>query len=328
MKKIYLPLALFFLTAIFPLPRNFSHFLYAEPSELDYGYPENNPLYFGNPSDARADSQEEWNFLMEKSQFTESYNKGLLIPNWVAWHLAKDDLGDSDRSNKFAPDKTLPQGWYAVKKADYQYTAYGFDRGHVCPSADRTSSKEANEETFLMTNMLPQAPDCNRIVWKDLEEYERDLVNQGMELYIFAGGFGRGGIGNNGYFEEILLEENSASELYSSSDSPTVVQSDLQANPLLDKTSAPQSDLPTSRLAIAVPEFCWKIILALPEGDDDLARVTGDCQVIAVCIPNKQGCQEGGSWELYECSVDYIEEITQMDFFELLPDEIEAELEK
>ena len=138
-----------------------------------------------------------------------------------------------------------------------------------------------------MTNMIPQAPDCNRNIWKKLEEYERNLAQKGNELYIFAGGLGKGGTGNSGYFEGILIDQGE----------------------------------------ILVPQYCWKIILVLPEGDDDFNRVTQDSQVIAVCIPNKQGCQEAGSWNAYTCTIDYLEEQLSMDFFELLPDEIEAALE-
>ncbi|MDY6897935.1 MAG: DNA/RNA non-specific endonuclease [Cyanobacteriota bacterium] len=42
-----------------------------------------------------------------------------------------------------------------------------------------------------MSNMIPQAPANNREVWRELEEYSRDLVNQGKELYIVAGGEGK-----------------------------------------------------------------------------------------------------------------------------------------
>ncbi len=259
------------------------------PVEINqFIYEENHPLYFGNPTGAVCDLEQEWNFLMNKKGFSESYNKANFIPNWVAWHLCQSDLGEAERSNKFIEDKSLPEEWYALKKNDYQYNAYGFDRGHLCPSADRTSSTEDNQETFLMTNMIPQAPDCNRIVWKDLEDYERSLVKEGKELYIFAGGLGSGGTGIRGYFKSIIIEEGE----------------------------------------ILVPEFCWKIILILDEGEDDLSRVSEESRIISVCIPNKQGCQEGGSWELYECSVDYLEELLQMDFFDRLPDEIETFLEQ
>lgn len=288
MKKI-----LFTILVIFEI----SH-LFAIPTTLDYGYEENNPLYFGNPSDATDDKiTKECNFLLEKKGYTVSYNNNTLCPNWVAWHLSKDDLGEATRSDKFVPDKTLPQNWYAVKKNDYQFPAYGFDRGHICPSADRTSSNEVNQETFLMTNMIPQSPDCNRIVWKDLEIYERELVLQGNELYIFAGGYGSGGIGNRGYFEKIII------------------------NPKNDNDE-------NKKYTLNVPEFCWKIILVLPEGDDDLNRIDENTKIICVCMPNQMGIQKTGSWEQFECSVNYIEEITHFDFFELLDDELEEFLEQ
>ena len=271
---------------------------FAVPTTLDYGYAENNPLYFGNPSDATDDEiTNECNFLLEKKGYTVSYNNNTLCPNWVAWHLTKDDLGESTRSDKFISDKSLPQKWYAVKKNDYQFPAYGFDRGHVCPSADRTSSNEMNQETFLMTNMIPQSPDCNRIVWKDLESYERELVMQGNELYIFAGGYGTGGIGNRGYFEKIII------------------------NPKNDNDE-------NKKYTLNVPEFCWKIILVLSNGNDDLNRIDENTKIICVSMPNQMGIQKTGSWEQFECSVNYIEEITHFDFFELLDDDLEEFLEQ
>ena len=52
------------------------------------------------------------------------------------------------------------------------------------------------------------------------------------------------------------------------------------------------------------------------------------CDVGFIVVPNVQGCNENANWEDYKCSVDYIEEITGFDFFELLPDDIEELLEK
>jgi endonuclease G len=78
------------------------------------------------------------------------------------------------------------------------YTGTGFDRGHLCPSGDRTSSDTDNAHTFLMTNMTPQAPNMNEITWEAFETYCRTLVTQGYELYIIAGGYGTGGSGSNG----------------------------------------------------------------------------------------------------------------------------------
>jgi endonuclease G len=44
-----------------------------------------------------------------------------------------------------------------------------------------------------MSNMMPQVPEVNRGVWAALEEYCRELVQQGKELYIIAGPVGRNG---------------------------------------------------------------------------------------------------------------------------------------
>ena len=55
-------------------------------------------------------------------------------------------------------------------------------------SGDRTSTAANNRQTFLMTNILPQAPDNNQGPWVQLENYLRSLVSSGKELYIIAGG--------------------------------------------------------------------------------------------------------------------------------------------
>jgi hypothetical protein len=60
-------------------------------------------------------------------------------------------------------------GRYRVRPTDY--AGAGFDRGHLCPSADRTSSAADNSATFLMSNMIPQAPNLNRNTWENLESY-------------------------------------------------------------------------------------------------------------------------------------------------------------
>ena len=262
---------------------------------LDLGYPENSPLFWGNPSDSQQNADFEENYLLEKKQFTISYNNVTHNPNWVAWHLSKDDLGEADRANNFRADTELPSSWYAVKKADYKFNAYGFDRGHLCPSADRTASAEDNSQTFLMTNMVPQSPDNNRIVWVALEKLEREYIFKGYEAYIFAGPYGRGGSGDRGYFEAI---------------------------PLVSAEAAGESSV----MEIQVPSHTWKIILFLPEAEDDFERLSSAI-VLAVNVPNEKGCGKNGSWEQYICSVNYIEEITGYDFFEVLPDELEEKIE-
>ena len=122
MKKNLLALSLIFL---------FIFRVWALPNPaFDEGHEENTPLYFGNPSDASGNLEAEdvgQNYLMEKAQFSLSYNSETLNPAWVAWHLCAADLGKADRSDSFRPDAELPEGWYAVRKNDYKFPYYGFE---------------------------------------------------------------------------------------------------------------------------------------------------------------------------------------------------------
>lgn len=154
-------------------------------------------LTMGNPSNAIHNISQPGNYLMEKTQYSLSYNANLGEANWVSWHLSSNWLGSAPRQNDFRADTTLPVGWYQVQGTDY--SGSGFDRGHMCPSADRTITVTDNSATFLMTNMIPQLPANNQIVWANLENYCRSLVTSGNELYIISGGWGSQGFIANGH---------------------------------------------------------------------------------------------------------------------------------
>lgn len=155
-------------------------------SQTDTASAENIHLTLGNPSSAETNVADPENYLLQKTQYTLSYNRTHGIPNWVAWHMNSGWLGIVSRQNDFRSDD-LPAGWYEVKDGDY--SGSGYDRGHLCPSGDRTATASDNASTFFMTNIMPQAPDNNQGPWAELESYCRDLTAEGKELYIFAGGY-------------------------------------------------------------------------------------------------------------------------------------------
>jgi endonuclease G len=156
---------------------------------------DNSNYLFGNPSSANATLPD--NFLIDQHYYVESYNSTRGIPNWVSWHLETTNFnGTSSRLNNFAGFTGLPAGAFQVQSNSY--SGSGFDRGHNIPSADRTSSSDANSATFLMTNMIPQAPQNNQQTWANLENELRAIALQGNEVYIIMGSYGAGGVGSNG----------------------------------------------------------------------------------------------------------------------------------
>lgn len=71
---------------------------------------------------------------------------------WSCYQLHKGFTGNYSRVSDFSFDPALSPSYYWD---EYKYFP-GFDRGHICPSADRTFSAEANTQTFYMSNMQPQ----------------------------------------------------------------------------------------------------------------------------------------------------------------------------
>jgi endonuclease G len=233
----------------------------------------NNNMLLGNPSGAVSDPGSPTNYLLLKPQYAVGYNRDAGKPIWVSWHLGQADLGSAPRQDDFRADNGLPWGWYLVKPADY--SGYGFDRGHNCPSADRTATIDDNSATFLMSNMMPQAPNNNQQTWGNLEDYCRKLVGQGNELYIICGSYGRGGTGSMGYQTTIAGGK------------------------------------------VTVPSNCWKVVVVLPVGNNDVARVTSNTRIIAVNIPNDNSVNS--AWSGYRTTVDAIEAAAGLDILSALP---------
>jgi endonuclease G len=137
-------------------------------------------LPFGNPSQAGSDPN---NFLLQRPQFVASWNRDKHIANWVAWRLVGSDIGETERS-QFYPDNEI------TTPTPKDYTNTGYDRGHLCPSKDRSDTPENNQAVFTMLNIIPQAPENNRGPWEKAERFERSLAKSGREVYIIAGGAG------------------------------------------------------------------------------------------------------------------------------------------
>lgn len=170
------------------------------PAPVQVG--DNDPLLPGNPTQAQTSINFPENYLKDNGFYKLAYSRSRGIPVWVGWHFQSEDKGSTPRQDDFRADILLPGGWYQVQGTDY--SGSGFDRGHNCPSGDRTSSISANSSTFLMTNIIPQAPTFNQGPWAGLEDYTRNtLVGTSNEAFIWMGNTGSGGYNANGLYHTI-----------------------------------------------------------------------------------------------------------------------------
>jgi DNA/RNA endonuclease G (NUC1) len=141
-------------------------------------------LAFGNPSNASDDTD---NYLVVGNGSVFSYNESRGSVNWVSWRTTRGDLGNSIPRPDFRPDPRLPG--YFQQIGYYDYSGSGYDRGHLVPSADRFANRKLNEETFMMTNIVPQRGALNRYPWEKLESHIRSQVwKQKFDAYQIAGG--------------------------------------------------------------------------------------------------------------------------------------------
>jgi endonuclease G len=246
--------------------------------------PNDDNLALGNPSGATSDPANATNYLLVHPEFTIGYHAGRGIPTWVSWHVGRASLGKAPRQNNFRPDPALPRQFYQVTPASYARS--GFDKGHNCPSGDRTADLDANAATFFMTNMVPQAPHNNQQTWAHLEEYGRSQVARGQEIYVIMGSYGRGGTGTNGFAQ--TLDQG----------------------------------------RVTVPARIWKVMVILPEGSNDLQRISTDptVRVLAVDTPNDNALAP--DWKQYLTSVDKLEAATGLDLLSALPAASQARLQK
>ena len=203
--------------------------------------------------------------ILHRKGYITSYNAEHKIPNWVAWHLtATHTKGPYKRSAmKFHEDKEVEGP--SVTTEDYARS--GYDRGHMCPAGDNKWNEQALEESFLMTNICPQAHNLNTGDWNDLENKCRSWAKKYGDIYIVCG-------------------------------------------PIL-------RNLRHRRIGkhhVTVPEAFFKVILCM----------RGKPKAIGFVYENEDGHKPIAA---YSTTIDVVEKATGINFFPVLPDDIENKVE-
>jgi endonuclease G len=132
-----------------------------------------------------------YGFATSKSQLTpicrqayfSAYDAAAKIPKYVTYTLLPQNaLGCVDRTNAFVADASIVNG-----PTPDDYVGTGYDKGHMAPDGDLSWDTQVEYESFLMTNMSPQAGSLNRGIWKLLETSVRGWTeerNQSYTIYV------------------------------------------------------------------------------------------------------------------------------------------------
>lgn len=202
--------------------------------------------------------------VVHHDYYSLSYNEIHEQAEWVAYELKKEHLS----RNHFKRPYFISDTSIKTKSADWRnYKNSNYDKGHLCPAADRNFSKKAHDETFLTSNISPQNHAFNAGIWNRLEQKTRYWANKYDGVFIITGG-----VLNN-----------------------------------VSKTIGHEH--------VTVPSYFYKILLD---------NTNGNTKMIAFLIPH-----EDSQKPLYHfvVSVDTIENLTGIDFFEDLDSQKEAILE-
>lgn len=121
-----------------------------------------------------------------KTNYAIHYRNDVKGPEYVVEHLTLESIkGTAGRKDDFRVDPEVPKQFQAQLS---DYTKTGYDRGHLAPAADNSQSPEIMSESFFLSNMMPQAPNLNRGVWKNLETLIRTWASdKDYDIYVITG---------------------------------------------------------------------------------------------------------------------------------------------
>ena len=120
-----------------------------------------------------------------KTNYAIHYRYDTKTAEYVVEHVTKESVtGPAKREDDFRPDQAIPKQYRSLLS---DYSGFPYDRGHLAPAGNNTQSEDIMSESFLLSNMIPQVPNNNRGIWKQLETYIRNWVLEGKDIYVVSG---------------------------------------------------------------------------------------------------------------------------------------------
>ena len=121
---------------------------------------------------------------VQHTLFMLSYNEGYEMASWVAYKLTPEQAkATGTYKEKYSEDPMVTTGTATIK----DYKDAGFIMGQLVPPEDMFTSQQAVNETFLISNTVPQKPAFNKYIWKTNEKLIREWAKEGNTLYIVTG---------------------------------------------------------------------------------------------------------------------------------------------
>lgn len=174
-------------------------------------YPSQPPKKFGSnrPNDIMRYGFPNNSAVNMRQNYVIGYDTRLRNASWVFEHLNKEIVTtrESDREKSdFVPDEGVHRYFRATNN---DYLRSGYDRGHLAAAANHRASQFWMDETFLLSNIIPQHPEMNRQAWNNLEKYVRSLAHHYDNVYVCTGPLYLPKIGIDGnYVQYKVIGEN------------------------------------------------------------------------------------------------------------------------
>ena len=125
-----------------------------------------------------SQSIEKYDYIIDMKYYKSYYCKNIQTSSFVIYKMYKGG-GDVSRDGlNFKVYNKLPH---------FKYTNSGYDRGHLVPAEDMAYSQKSIQSTFYYINAIPQDPTLNRSVWKQYEDYVRDISQKDSVIVICGG---------------------------------------------------------------------------------------------------------------------------------------------
>lgn len=122
------------------------------------------------------------------------YNTQTKTPIWVGEYLTRENLNAryTKRNDNFRPDpmvlKVNPSASATLEDyAGSSRVGSGYDRGHMAPADDFRKSAEQMDESFYLSNIVPQNTNNNRGIWQSLEKSVRNWAQKYEAAEIVTG---------------------------------------------------------------------------------------------------------------------------------------------